>query len=103
MKKIDWLVNFIHSSWQTKVRRRFMTSQKYDAMRRRYYEKAYKKPILDSDEVNRQLLRKLENKEPFAVTRNGMWETNMMVKIQRDLLWHTDSAAKMDDAYVIIG
>lgn len=99
MKKIDWLVNFIHSSWQTKVRRKFMTSQKYDAMRRRYYEKAYKKPILDSDEVNRQLLQKLENKEPFAVTRNGMWETNMMVKIQRDLLWHTDSAAKMDDAY----
>lgn len=99
MGKTDWLVNFVQSSWQTKVMRKFLPGEGYDALRRRYYEKSYKRPILDSADVNRQLLEKLKNNEPFAVTRNGMWETGMMVKIQRDLLWNKDSAAGMDDVF----
>lgn len=99
MEKIDWLTSFIHSSWQTKVSRKLMEPQEYDTLRRSYYEKTYQKKILDSAEVNRQLLEKLNDREPFAVTRNGMWETGILVKIQRDLLWHTDTAAGMDDVY----
>lgn len=103
MGRLDWLINFAHSSWQTKVMRRFLPGGEYDALRRGYYEKMYKKPILDSADVNRQLLEKLKNNEPFAVTRNGMWETGMLVKIQRDLLWNMDTAADMngkDDTFM---
>ena len=69
MGKTQWLADFARSSWQTKVMRKMLDAEKYDALRHSFYEKSYGKPILDSATVNRQLREKLKNGEPFAVTR----------------------------------
>ncbi len=99
MGRVDWLVDFAQSSWQMKVLSKKMNSDAFTQLRKTYYEKQYRRKILSSAEVNRQLLDKLARKEPFAVTRNGMWETGMLVKLERDRLWHMDSAAGMDDVF----
>lgn len=99
MGKTQWLADFARSSWQTKVMRKMLDAEKYDALRHSFYEKSYGKPILDSATVNRQLLEKLKSGEPFAVTRNGMWEMGILAKIQRDIMWNKDTAAGMDDAF----
>ena len=99
MGKTQWLADFARSSWQTKVMRKMLDAEKYDALRHSFYEKSYGKPILDSATVNRQLREKLKNGEPFAVTRNGMWETGILAKIQRDIMWNKDTAAGMDDVF----
>lgn len=99
MGRIDWIYNFVTSSWQTKIMKKHLSGEQYDKLREDYYAKVYKRPMLDSATVNKQLLEKLKNNEPFAVTRNGMWETGILVKIQRDLMWGTDTAAGMDDVF----
>ena len=97
MGRIAWLTHFVKSSFQTKILRKKLSGAAYDTLRRTSYGKYYKRPVMDSATVNEQLLEKLASGEPFAVTRNGMWETGMMVKIQRDQMWGLDTAAGMDD------
>jgi hypothetical protein len=99
MGRMDWVKDFIRSSWQMKVRKKHMSGDKFDTLREHYYECCYGKPLTDAAVVNRELLDRLKSGEPFAVTRNGMWEVGILVKLQRDRLWGTDSAAGMDDMF----
>lgn len=99
MNRFIWLKDFIASSFQMKVLKKKMDSASFDKAREAFYKKQYGKEIMDSAKVNEELLVKLKNNEPFAVTRNGMWETGILVKIQRDMMWGLDTAASMDDVF----